>query len=348
MTALRIRFALRETVSQLFLIIQCLETMGETPIVFFYDRYDRKENILPNNKTKSRTKNSTKNKKELFYEEMQRLITDKKPDDMEVDFRPVTKQNRKNLHAVTLSKPGSAAAPTFYLEDLYQAYLDGTAPDDMAESLIRFALENNMQAPPGNIQIEDYESVRKNLGLIVIGEERNREYLSDLIYEKIEDLALLPIIFTNDSYGTGNIKIKRTCLSLWNVSEETVLKEAKENAPNLMPLTFRQLGDLVGEESANEEELFVLSNSFFAGGAAVIFYPHVLSCIGNALGKDLFLLPSSVNEMIILTDCGQDPETLLKIVKEVNRTQVVESEQLTDAVYHYSREKDHFKKLLPA
>lgn len=314
--------------------------MGETPIVFFYERYDRKENILQ--------KNKIKNKKELFYEEMQRLITEKKPDNLEVDFRLVTKQNRKNLHSVTLAKPGSAAAPTFYLEDLYPAYLDGTAPDDIAESLIGFALENNLQAPPGNIQIEDYESVRKNLGLIVIGEERNREFLRDLIYEKIEDLALVPIIFTSDSYGTGNIKIKKTCLSLWNVSEETVMKEAKENAPNLMPLTFRQLGDLMGDRSEDEEELFVLSNSFFAGGAAVIFYPHVLSCIGNALGKDLFLLPSSVNEMILITDCGQDPETLLKIVKEVNRTQVVESEQLTDAVYHYSREKDHFKRLLPA
>lgn len=326
--------------------------MGIFSHCLFYFCNDRKESILSKNKTKTKTMNKTMNKtvdkKELFYEEMERLITAMKPDDLEADFRPITKQNRKDLHSVTLSKPGCTAAPTFYLEDLYPAYLDGTAPEDLAESLINFAMESNLQAPPGNIQIEDYESVRKNLGLIVISEERNREYLRDLIYEKIEDLALLPIIFTNDSYGTGNIKIKKACLNMWDVSEETVIKEAKENAPNLMPLTFRQLGDLVGEDSSVQEELFVLSNSFFAGGAAVIFYPHVLSCIGSALGKDLFLLPSSINEMIILTDCGQDPETLLTIVKEVNRTQVSQSEQLTDAVYHYSREKDHFRKLLPA
>jgi hypothetical protein len=154
------------------------------------------------------------------------------------------KQNRKKLHGCILQLPGSAAAPTFYLEDLYPAFMNGTSADDIAESLINYARNNNLTALPGNIDLDDYECVKKNLGLCVLGIERNKEYLKDMIYETFEDLALVPMIFTNDKYGPGHIKIRRDFLELWeNVTEEDVLREAKENSPNLLPVTFRQLGD---------------------------------------------------------------------------------------------------------
>jgi len=271
-----------------------------------------------------------------------------KPEEMEISFNRINKQNRKGLHGCILQLPGAAASPTFYFEDLYEAYLNGTAPEDIAESLINFARENNLDSIPGNIDIDDYDCVRKNLGLMVIGEEKNREYLEDMIYKKIEDLALIPIIFTNDKYGTGCIKVREGFLKYWGVSAGEVLEEAILNAPRIMPPTFRQLNEILGSQDEDDNELFVISNSYYAGGAAVAFYPGFLDCIGKALGKDLFILPSSVNELILVTDSGQDPEVLLQIVKEVNRTQVEPGEVLTDAVYHYSRSGEGFQRLLPS
>ena len=271
-----------------------------------------------------------------------------KPEEMEISFNRINKQNRKGLHGCILQLPGAAASPTFYFEDLYEAYLNGTAPEDIAESLINFARENNLDSIPGNIDIDDYDCVRKNLGLMVIGEEKNREYLEDMIYKKIEDLALIPIIFTNDKYGTGCIKVREGFLKYWGVSAGEVLEEAILNAPRIMPPTFRQLNEILGSQDEDDNELFVISNSYYAGGAAVAFYPGFLDCIGKALGKDLFILPSSVNELILVTDSGQDPEVLLQIVKVVNRTQVEPGEVLTDAVYHYSRSGEGFQRLLPS
>ena len=151
-------------------------------------------------------------KKNRFYDEMKECLMRLRPEEMEITFKRITKQNRKRLHGCTLQLPGAAAAPTFYFEDLYEAYLNGTAPEDIAESLINYAKENNLDAIPGNIDIDDYECVRKNLGLVVIGEENNREYLRKMIKKKIEDLALIPIIFTNDRYGTGCIKVREEFL----------------------------------------------------------------------------------------------------------------------------------------
>jgi hypothetical protein len=220
--------------------------------------------------------------------------------------------------------------------------------EDIAESLFRFARKNRLDNLPGNIDIDDYACVRENLGLIVISEERNRDYLAGIVYEQIEDLALVPIIFTKDDNGIGNIKISRDFLQMWGLSAEDVMRDARERAPHVMPLTFRQLNEMVGDKEENGEELFVLSNCYFAGGAAVVFYPHVLECIGMALGRDLYLLPSSINEMIAITDNGQDPERLYEIVREVNRTQVSEADLLTDAVYYYKRDLNSFRRVRPA
>ena len=294
----------------------------------------------------------TENKSRV-YDEMKESLMELRPEEMEITFKRIDKQNRKRLHGCTLQMPGAVAAPTFYFEDLYEAYENGTAAADIAQSLINYARENNLTSLPGGIDIEDYECVKQNLGLIVIGEENNRDYLKEMIYKKIEDLALIPIIFTNDSRGTGCIKIREDFLEIWGVTADEVMEEAFENAPRLMPPTFRHLNEIINplmeeDEAEDEDELYVISNRYYAGGAAVAFYPGFLDCVGMALDKDLFILPSSVNELIVVTDNGQDPGKLLEIVKEVNRTQVAPGDVLTDAVYHYSRRKGGFRKLLPA
>lgn len=270
-----------------------------------------------------------------------------KPQEMEVSFRLVNKHNRSRLHACTLAMPGAAAAPTFYLEDLYEIYLNGTAAEDIAQSLISYAKENNLMSVPGNIEIDNYEEVKGKLGLMVIGADRNREYIKRLIHRKIEDLALIPIIFTNDDRGSGCIKIREEFLDMWDVTAGEVMDEAMKNAPRYMPPVFKQLNEMLCLNDAADDGLFVISNEYFAGGAAAVFYPGFLDSIGMVLNKDLFILPSSINEMILVTDNGQDPGALLQIVKEVNRYHVAPEDVLTDAVYHYSRGDGGFHKLLP-
>ena len=54
--------------------------------------------------------------RELFYEKMKEALMELKPDEMEITFMRVDKQNRMGLHGCTLSMPDAAAAPTFYLE----------------------------------------------------------------------------------------------------------------------------------------------------------------------------------------------------------------------------------------
>ena len=295
-------------------------------------------------------------KKEQFFAEMKEALMRLKPEGMEITFMRFDKQNRMGLHGCTLAMPEAAAAPTFYLEDLYEAYLNGTAVEDIAEGVIEFAKENNRAVIPNGIDVVDYESTRKHLGLMVIGAEENREYLETLVHEVIEGLALVPIVFINDENSTGCIKIKKELLLAWEVTAQEVMEEAKQNSARVMPPTFKLMSDILRENSdldlddlcvPEEAELFVVSNRHFVYGASVAFYPGFLERIGKALGTDFYILPSSINEMLILRDLGQDPMMLLNIVKTVNRTEISPEEILTDAVFYYSR-NGGFRRVLPA
>ena len=240
-------------------------------------------------------------------------------------------------------------------EDLYEAYRNGTSVKDIAEGVIEFAKENFCTIIPNGIDVTDYESVRENLGLTVIDAKTNSEYLESLVCEFIEGLVLVLIIFVKDKNSTGCMKIKKDLLIFWGVTASEVMEEAKENAPKIMMPTFRAMEDILREDSCPvsddlsvpaETELFVVSNEFFVCGASVVFYPRLLESIRAALGTDFFVLPSSINEMLILRDVGQDPLMLLEIVKLVNRSEVKPEEVLADAVFYYSR-SGGFRKILP-
>lgn len=287
-------------------------------------------------------------KLETFVKEMEKSLNRLKPEGTSITFKRVAKNNRQGLHAVILEVQDFAAAPTFYLEDLFPAYGNGVSAEKLAKSLLDFALKNKEVPFDQNFDIEDYGTAKERFGLCVLGIERNKEYLSDKVYERHEDLALIPVIFTENGKTIGHIKVRKAFLESWGVTGEEVLREAKENSPKLLPLTFKQLGDDNMDSIAGPgPELFVISNTYYAGGAAVAFYPRVLECLAMTLGRDLYVLPSSVNEMIVVTDVGQDPNILLSIVKEVNRTQLAPEDVLTDAVYYYDRKTDQFRKILP-
>ena len=95
------------------------------------------------------------------------------------------------------------------------------------------------------------------------------------------------------------------------------------------------------QESSEMPTFFVVTNTERIDGAGVIFYPEFMDNMGELLGNDFFILPSSIHEMLVLPDDGQvDAEMLRDMVKEVNATQVAPAERLTNDVYHFDT-KDH-------
>ena len=74
-------------------------------------------------------------------------------------------------------------------------------------------------------------------------------------------------------------------------------------------------------------------------GASVMLYKDPLRDFANYMGHDLYILPSSIHEVILIPAYDHDSyDELTSMVKEVNSTQLSKEEILSDHVYFYSRE----------
>ena len=85
-------------------------------------------------------------------------------------------------------------------------------------------------------------------------------------------------------------------------------------------------------------DMYVLTNESKLNGAACILYENVLYDFAQKLGADLYILPSSVHEVILLPKLSMfEKDELVNMVKEVNTEGVAADEVLSDHVYEYNR-----------
>ena len=114
------------------------------------------------------------------------------------------------------------------------------------------------------------------------------------------------------------------------LSEEELYLLAMKNTPEIMGLEIRR----------NEGLPFMVTNKQCITGATTILYPGVLAELAEELEHDLYILPSSLQEVFIVPDIGQDVKQMNDFIKNANETVVGKEEILADHVYYYHRETD--------
>ena len=88
-----------------------------------------------------------------------------------------------------------------------------------------------------------------------------------------------------------------------------------------------------------DSDVQVQSNTEMLNGAITMLYNDSLSQLCRELKtKALFLIPSSLHEILLLKREDIEGCALKHMVKEVNATQVAEDEILSDNVYVYDDE----------
>ena len=110
------------------------------------------------------------------------------------------------------------------------------------------------------------------------------------------------------------------------------------------PLLLKLKADMENDE--DRIPMYVLSNKQKLQGAACMFYPDILKNFAEEKNSDLYILPSSIHEVILLPAVGDlEKEGLLEMVTEINKTQVQECDVLADSVYYYNRKLQQLERL---
>ena len=292
--------------------------------------------------------------REAFYGSLREELLVRCPVGMEISFQTITRNNDVRLHGCLLRRNESHIAPTLYMENFYDLYKDGLSVGETADAMLRICVNSLDDVREFDFAPEDWESVRKMIGMKVLGYERNPELLQRVPYIRYEDLAVVFIFVLKEAGITGGVAVITSELSgLWGISAEELFAQARQSAPVLLEPVVCNIRNMIGDcpeeveeiidDPENAVDMYILTNKSQTYGASALFYPGLLEKITDYLGGGFYILPSSVHEVILIPEAAGEPDALRRMVQEVNRCEVPEDMILSDNVYYYDPEEKQFR-----
>lgn len=277
-------------------------------------------------------------------------------EDYNVELKEVRKNNDVLLHGLTIQAKDHNVAPTIYLEHFWRAYEEGMSFSEIIRKLMTVY---GQDAPTGSVDMEffrDFEKVKDRICYRLVGITENRKLFEDIPYVEFLDMAVCFFYaYSGEVLGEGSILIHNSHMEMWGTGVAELMSLAKENTSRLFPgrcYTMEEvLEELIGEEEreasfSGRVPMKVLTNDKRMHGAVCMIYQGMLDSIAEELGSSLYILPSSIHEVILLAEEeAADPEELKEMIIQVNRTQVAPEEVLSDSLYRYDRLQKRVEKV---
>lgn len=286
-----------------------------------------------------------------FCEKVQKSIKEFYGDDVKVEIKEVDKNNGVKLTGILLSEGDSVVSPAIYLDSYFSDYGCGREIGNIILDIINIYEKIRKNRKVDVDFFTEYEKVKKRICFKLIHYAKNQAMLSEVPHIRFLNLAIVFFYaYESEMLGSGTILIRNVHIESWNVTTDELYKQARENTGRLFPPELLGIEELLEEmlagrfEDAEEyirEEMkipmYVLTNNIRQHGAISIFYPGILRKLAKKENANLFILPSSIHEVVILPDTGLEMQSLKEMVQDVNETQVAEEEILSDSVYYYDR-----------
>lgn len=263
-----------------------------------------------------------------------------------VDLQTIRKNNGLELDALTIIGEETNVSPTIYLNGYYKEFLtDGI--EAVAKKVIAVYRKNKVEIPFDISLITDLEKVKPLIKMKLINYEENKKLLVDTPHKKILDLAVVFMIVleTENDCQFGTILVHKGFLNYWKIEVDSLYKIAQENMRNdFETIPMENIIAAVIDEAFVEEctekmefKMFVLTTHTKIHGAIGMLNKELLNAFMKKYKTEkLIILPSSVHEALLIPYSDEVVKMdLCDMVREVNETQVEETEYLSNNVYVY-------------
>ncbi len=295
----------------------------------------------------------------MEYQEFKIMIQERMQEMMgetiEVRIEKYFKNNHTEVEVLTFKDKNpltsTVISPAVHLKDLYALYQqDG----DMAECLssVKKLYEEYEPKSIGDIS-GDWAEIKGQFSMSLMHKAWNEKWLKEdgVPFKEYLDFAIiLRRTLKVTKHGTGSIVVNKEMMSLMKVTEDEVWEGAWENLYQ-EEFSIQDINEVIRLESEGKEDgikpsdfeemppMYVLSNKSRDWGARAILRTDLLQKFAEEMDCNLYILPSSVHEVILIPDSGKiETDKLRKDVKEINAACVAEQERLSDEVYYYRRE----------
>lgn len=281
----------------------------------------------------------------------------------EVYVGKFNKVNR-SLDGITIVSPGTNVSPTLYINDIYEEYISTGDIKSALDKAVKklgaavVAIPDSVKNEADNIVagLKNPEKFCENIVFQLINTEQNAELLENIPSRKFFDLSVIyRYIGDAESDEFMSVVITNSLMEHIGLSEDDLYKRAWVNTPKLLPLSVKSMRetmiDLIAKEGMTldiiedmlpEDDpmgMTVISNNKSINGAVYMMYTEYLGEIADKLGTDLYILPSSIHEVIAMKCINLSADELVEQVTDINNSEVKLEDRLSNQVYFFNRDK---------
>ena len=298
-----------------------------------------------------------------FKDKVKSSILDYLPDssNYHVDIITAVKNNDLILDGLSIKNPNVNIAPTIYLNSFYDInYKNGATLEECLQEIAQIYKEHSLSQDIDTGIFMQWDTVKDRIICKLVCGENNEEYLKDKPHKNMSNIAIVySIIVDIFKDETTSSILTNSLFDLYGISLDDLHEVALKNTEKLYPCVLNDIFSILELDLYNGQpinylepqnmeltlpensELYVLTNTKKINGASVMLYPGVLDMIGNKIGGDFYILPSSIHEVLILPKTENSKlEELEKMVADINDTEVAQDEILSYHVFEYDT-KEH-------
>lgn len=310
-------------------------------------------------------------------------LQNKLGEEYQVKLTDIEKNNGVFLEGIIIIKEESQISPNIYLEYFYDRYREGESMEEIVEEILIMYYETMDHSLVQVDQLTELKKHEDNIFFRLINYKMNKNFLKKVPHIRYLEFAItFHCLLEKQEYGIQSFCINETIRQEWGLSIEQLYQFALKNTPILFPPQIQSMEKMMYQiienpkkrlssmekwysmekkdyqeqyektvenmildiDDSDETYMYVLSNALGIYGASSLLYPFVLECFAKRSGKNLYLLPSSIHEWIIVVQQEEYSEELLKdMVYDVNHTQVANDEVLSNQVYFYNKDTKRIK-----
>ena len=250
---------------------------------------------------------------------------------------------------------GMNVSPTMYLSKLYLHYVQQGDLDILLHQSYLAICERLRETEEVRTIFNDQGALQDRITFELIHTEQNKELLETVPHREFQDLSII----YNCSFETPNLKgtacVTHKLAEYLDITEEELYAFAYENTRKVHKPIVRPLEDVLlytmfhaydGKhlEQIPERDgtllapLYMLTNCEEQKGAVSMLYPEELEKLAEKLDSDLYIMPASVDMVLVTNTQNVIPERLAQIVYEMNFQALPLEERLSNQIYHYDRQ----------
>lgn len=262
-----------------------------------------------------------------------------------VSVREQTKNNGAVCHGLMIAEGDAPAiCPVIYVDGYLAEIKESRMTEREAADAVVSDYRSDAVRPSLGAELFriDKQSVLDRVVYRLVNAEMNSARLSELPHRDFLDLsAEYRVVMELKGAGPASALVSRRMCKSLGIAESELDAAARLNTAKA-GFVAKPMSEIIEELTGHpvsdydEPNMAVYTNEGRSFGSTVMLYPDEFKAFAEKTGGDLFILPSSVHEVIAIPADAMQKNELRDLVGAVNKNEVTEEEVLSENVYRYS------------